>query len=281
MLPDADFLFIAREVKARSGLVLDAEQAYLIETRLSPIARRENLGSVAELAAAARLRRDERLIWQIADALITSETMFFRDRAPFHLLRDRIIPDLQRARGPEKNGAEKIRIWCAASSTGQEPFSLAMQIDEMRAEGRGVDVEIVATDISERVLEKARAGLYSQFEVQRGLPIKMLLRHFEKAGDLWRIADRIRAMVRFQRFNLLDDPRPLGRFDIVLCRNVLSYFDPATKQATLEKIGAQMSDDGVLLLGSGETTANVTDAFAATGEAHGFHVRRTGARQAA
>jgi len=276
MLPDADFVFIAREVKTRSGLVLDADQAYLIETRLSPIARRENLGSVAELAAAARLRRDERLIWQIADALVTSETMFFRDRTPFHLLRDRILPEMQRARG-----GEKIRIWCAASSTGQEPFSLAMLIDEMRAEGRGVDVEIVATDISERVLEKARAGLYSQFEVQRGLPIQMLLRHFEKAGDLWRIADRIRAMVRFQRFNLLDDPRPLGSFDIVLCRNVLSYFDPATKQATLEKIAAQMNDDGVLLLGSGETTINVTDAFAATVDAHGFHIRRSGVRQAA
>lgn len=275
MLPDADFLFIAREVKTRSGLVLDAEQAYLIETRLSPIARRENLASVQELASAARLRRDERLIWQITDALATSETMFFRDRAPFDRLRDHIIPDLQRARG-----AERIRIWCAASSTGQEPFSLAMIIDEMRAEGRPVDVEIVATDLSERVLEKARAGLYSQFEVQRGLPIRMLLRHFEKAGDLWRIADRIRAMVRFQRFNLLDDMRPLGRFDIVLCRNVLSYFDPPTKQSVLEKIAAQMRDDGALVMGVGETALNVTDAFAAM-DARGFHVRQTGAREAA
>jgi chemotaxis protein methyltransferase CheR len=276
MLPDADFVFIAREVKSRSGLVLDAEQAYLIETRLSPIARRESLGSVAELATAARLRRDERLIWQITDALLTSETTFFRDRAPFQTLRDRVIPELQRARA-----GEKIRIWCAASSTGQEPFSIAMMIDEMRAEGRGGDIEIVATDISERVLEKARAGLYSQFEVQRGLPISMLLRHFEKAGELWRIADRIRAMIRFQRFNLLDDIKPLGRFDIVLCRNVLPYFDPATKQGTLEKIAAQMSDDGVLLLGAGETTGNVTDAFTGSGFGAGFHTRNIAARAAA
>lgn len=276
MLPDVDFSFIAREVKARSGLVLDADQAYLIETRLAPIARRENLASVTELATAARLRRDERLTWQIADALLTNETSFFRDRTPFHILRDRVIPELQRARGHEK-----IRIWCAATSTGQEPFSIAMMIDEMRAEGRGIDVEIVATDISERVLEKARAGLYSQFEVQRGLPIQMLLRHFEKAGDLWRIADRIRAMVRFQRFNLLDDLRPLGKFDIVLCRNALCYFDPATKHATLEKIAAQMDDDAVLVLGADETTANVTDAFATTASGRGFHVRRLGALQAA
>lgn len=276
VLPDADFVFIAREVKARSGLVLDAEQAYLIETRLSPIARREGLGSVAELAAAARLRRDERLIWQITDALLTSETSFFRDRAPFTTLREQIIPELLR-----KRGGEKLRIWCAAASTGQEPFSIAMMLDEMRAEGRGGDIEIIATDISERVLEKARAGLYSQFEVQRGLPITTLLRHFEKAGELWRIADRIRAMVRFQRFNLLDDPKPLGRFDIVLCRNVLHYFDPPTKQATLEKIAAQMSDDGILLLGAGEATANVTEAFVPSPYGAGFHARRLVARAAA
>jgi chemotaxis protein methyltransferase CheR len=276
MLAEADFSFIAREVKARSGLVLDADQAYLIETRLGPIARRENLASVGELAVAARQRRDERLTWQISDALLTNETSFFRDRTPFRTLRHRIIPELQRARG-----SEKIRIWCAAASTGQEPFSIAMMIDEMRAEGRGGDIEIIATDISERVLEKARAGLYSQFEVQRGLPIQMLLRHFEKAGELWRIADRIRAMVRFQRFNLLDDIRPLGKFDIILCRNVLTSFDPATKHAVLDKIAAQMNEDAVLVLGAGETAANVTDAFTATDAGRGFHARRAGALQAA
>lgn len=276
MLPEQDFSFIAREAKARSGLVLNADQAYLIETRLGPIARRENLGSVSELAAAARLRRDERLTWQISDALLTNETSFFRDRTPFRTLRDTIIPELQRMRG-----TEKIRIWCAACSTGQEPFSIAMMVDEMRAEGRGADIEIIATDISERVLEKARAGLYSQFEVQRGLPIQMLLRHFEKTGEAWRIADRIRAMVRFQRFNLLDDLRPLGKFDVILCRNVLSYFDPATKHAVLEKLAAQMNDQAVLVLGAGETTANVTETFTATGAGRGFHARRTGALQAA
>ncbi|MDX2234099.1 MAG: protein-glutamate O-methyltransferase CheR [Hyphomonadaceae bacterium] len=271
-LADTDFAFVAREVKARSGLVLTAEKSYLLETRLAPIARKESLASVAELAAAARLRRDERLIWQITDALTTSETQFFRDKAPFALLRDHVIPHLQQAE-PQR----RLRIWCAATSTGQEAFSLAMMLDDLRAEGRGVDAEIIATDISERLLEKARAGLFTQFEVQRGLPIRTLIRHFEKVGDLWRIADRIRAMVRFQRFNLLDDLRPLGMFDIVLCRNVLCYFAPEQQRDTLERIAAQMRDEGALVLGAGESTVGVSDAFAPEG---GFY-RRLDPRRAA
>lgn len=273
MMPEADFAFIAREVKARSGLVLTPDKSYLMETRLAPIARKESLASVAELAAAARLRRDERLVWQITDALTTNETHFFRDRKPFDLLRDRIIPELQQARsgGP-------LRIWCAAASTGQEAFSIAMMLDELRAAGRGVEVEIVATDISERVLEKARAGLYTQFEVQRGLPVRMLIKHFEKVGDLWRIADRIRAMVRFQRFNLLDDLRPLGVFDIIVCRNVLTYFDPETRRLTLEKIAAQSTDDAALVLGTSESTVGITDAFMPEG---GFYRRNLNAERTA
>ncbi len=270
MIAEADFSFVAREVKARSGLVLTPDKSYLIESRLAPIARKESLASVAELAAAARLRRDERLVWQITDALTTNETHFFRDRKPFDLLRDRIIPEFQQAH-PDKT----LRIWCAATSTGQEAFSIAMMLDELRAAGRGVDVDIVATDLSERVLEKARAGLYSQFEVQRGLPIRMLIRHFEKVGDLWRIADRIRAMVRFQRFNLLDDLRPLGKFDVIVCRNVLIYFDADTKRQTIEKIAAQSNDDGALILGTTESTVGVSDAFMPEG---GFYRRNRGAQ---
>lgn len=255
-IAEADIAFAAREVKARSGQVIGPDNLYLLETRLAPLARKESLASVAELLTAARLRRDERLIWQITDALTTSETHFFRDRKPFALLRDRIIPELQEAR-PQG----RLRIWCAGVSTGQEAFSIALLLDELRAEGRGVETEIIATDVSERVLEKARAGLYSQFEVQRGLPVRMLIRHFEKVGELWRIADRIRAMVRFQRFNVLDDLRPLGTFDIVLCRNLLSTFDVETRRTTLEKMAAQLAPDGVLLLGAAESTVGVTDAF--------------------
>ena len=273
MMAEADFSFIAREVKARSGLVLTPDKSYLMETRLSPIARKESLASVAELAAAARLRRDERLVWQITDALTTNETYFFRDRKPFDILRDRLIPELQQARADRH-----LRIWCAAASTGQEAFSIAMMLDDLRAAGRGVDVEIIATDLSERVLEKARAGLYTQFEVQRGLPVRMLIRHFEKVGDLWRIADRIRAMVRFQRFNLLDDLRPLGVFDIIVCRNVLIYFDPDAKRQTLEKIAAQSADDGVLILGTSESTVGVSDTFMPEG---GYYRRNAESERAA
>jgi chemotaxis protein methyltransferase CheR len=273
MIADADFSFVAREVKARSGLVLTPDKSYLIETRLAPIARKESLSSVAELAAATRLRRDERLIWQITDALTTNETHFFRDRKPFELLRDRIIPEFQQAH-PD----QPLRIWCSATSTGQEAFSIAMMLDELRAAGRGVDAEIVATDLSERVLEKARAGLYSQFEVQRGLPVRMLIKHFEKVGELWRIADRIRAMVRFQRFNLLDDLRPLGVFDVVVCRNVLVYFDADTRRNTLEKIAAQTHDDSVLILGATESTVGITDAFLPEG---GFYRRNRAAMREA
>lgn len=269
-LADADFAFVAREVKARTGLVLTEEKAYLLETRLAPVARKEGMSSVAELATAARLRRDERLIWHIADSLLTCETHFFRDRRPFALLREQLLPELAQA-------GRAIRIWCAGASTGQEPFSIAMMLDDLRAEGRGLDAEIVATDISERVLEKARSGLYSQFEVQRGLPVRTLIRHFEKVGDLWRIADRIRAMVRFQRFNLLDDLRPLGAFDIILCRNVISYFDGPARSDVLQRLAAQLKPDGTLILGAGESTVGVSDAFAPEG---GFYRRSTAGRTA-
>jgi chemotaxis protein methyltransferase CheR len=277
MLPDVDFTFIAREVKARSGLVLTPDKAYLLETRLAPIARRENLADVAALLAAARTRRDDRLIWQITDALTTNETFFFRDKTPFDLFKDTILPTLSKSRGPKP----RLRIWCAAASTGQEPYSIAMILDELRASGRAIDAEIIATDISDRVLEKARAGLYSQFEVQRGLPVQMLVRYFEKAGDLWRISDRIRSMVRFQRHNLLEECRALGRFDVVFCRNVLIYFEPDAKRASLERIASVTADDGYLLLGAAETVMGVTDAFQSTPEKRGLYSRNASWRKAA
>jgi chemotaxis protein methyltransferase CheR len=277
MIPEPDFSFIAREVKTRSGLVLTSDKAYLLETRLAPIARRENLGGVPELLAQARTRRDEKLIWQITDALTTNETFFFRDKTPFDLMRDHALPTLLKARGARA----RLRIWCAAASTGQEPYSIAMVLDELRSAGRGIEAEIIATDISDRVLEKARAGLYSQFEVQRGLPAALLCRHFEKSGDLWRISDRLRSMVRFQRHNLLQDCRSLGKFDIVFCRNVLIYFDQDAKRATLERIAAVTAEDGFLMLGAAETVMNITDAFAGIPELRGLCARNANWRKAA
>lgn len=276
-LPDHEFQFISREIRARSGLVLTPDKAYLLETRLAPIARKEGFSSVLELISAVRVRRDDRLLWVMADALTTNETFFFRDKTPFDQFRDHVVPALVAARG----ASTRLRIWCAAASTGQEPYSIAMIVQELRAIGKIGDVEIVATDISDRVMEKARAGLYSQFEVQRGLPVQLLVKHFEKAGDLWRLSDRIRAMVRFQKHNLLEDPRALGRFDVVFCRNVLIYFEPDAKRRTLEMIAASMPDDGCLFLGAAETTMGVTDAFAPSADRRGLYRRNAAWRKAA
>jgi chemotaxis protein methyltransferase CheR len=276
MLSDGDFSYISREIKNRSGLVLTPDKAYLLETRLASLMRKENVATLSEFISLVRARCDEKLLWRITDALTTNETFFFRDKTPFDLLRERIAPDLARA----KRGA-KIRLWCAACSTGQEPYSIAMLFDELRSSGRGLDIEIVATDISDRVLEKARAGLYSQFEVQRGLPIQLLMKNFEKTGDLWRISDRIRAMVRYQRANLLEDISALGRFDVVFCRNVLIYFDQEAKRRTLEKIAAVMAPDGYLLLGAAETVLGVTDAFHHTAENRGLYQRNASWQKAA
>jgi chemotaxis protein methyltransferase CheR len=274
--PDTDFAYVSREVRARSGLVLSPDKAPLIESRLAPIARREGFLSVQELITTTRARGDERLAQAIVEALISAETQFFRDRTPFEAFRQTIAAELGARRGP---GA-RLRLWCAGCSTGQEPYSLAMALEEMRGDGRGVECELVASDLSLRLLEKARAGLYSQFEVQRGLPIHLLLRHFEKVGDLWRISDRIRAQVRFQPFNLLSDMGSLGRFDIIFCRNVLSAFDPEARATTLARLASVLAEDGYLILGAGEQI-DPTDGFApAPGRACAW-MRRSADRRAA
>ena len=249
-LSDADFQFVAREAKMRSGMALSADKAHLLEMRLMPVARREGFLSVQELVTTARARQDDRLLWIITDTLAVNETSFFRDRTPFFALRDTMLPELAQARG----AGARLRILCAGCSTGQEPYSLAMMLDEMRTRGRGVDCEIVAIDISPRALEKARAGLYSQFEVQRGLPIGMLVRHFEKSSEVWRISDRVRAAVKLQRANLIDDISSLGMFDVILCRNVLIYFDAETRAGAIGRLADMLAPDGYLILGSAETS---------------------------
>ena len=248
MLNDAEFALVAREVKQRSGAVLTREMAGAIGARLQPLARRENFASVPELIAAARIRPDGALWNGITDALAQSETRFFRDRQQFARLNSEILPAAMTRRGHER-----VRIWCAGCSTGQEAYSIAMMIEDLRNEGVNAAVEIVATDISERLLDKARSGLYTQFEVQRGLPIRKLIAHFEKAGDLWRISDRLRAGVRFEPHNLLKHPGALGQFDIVLLAHVLPSFDAETRLAVLARVSDAMHPDGVLVLGAGET----------------------------
>ena len=210
-----DFDFVTTELKRRSGIVIGKDKLYLLESRLSPIARKEGLDSIEELIGSVRRRRDEVLMKTIVDAMTTNETFFFRDKTPFDHLEKVILPSI-RANRP----GQRVRILCAACSTGQEPYSIAMMLDQNPNLTGGAPVEIQAVDISDRVLEKARAGVYSQFEVQRGLPIRTLMTYFTQQGDVWKISDAIRSKVSFRNVNLLEPISSLGKFDVIFCRNV-------------------------------------------------------------
>ena len=263
---DADFDFVTSELKRRSGIVIGKDKMYLLESRLSPIARKEGLESIGELVSQVRRNRDERLMKVIVDAMTTNETFFFRDKTPFDHLEKAVLPALR-----EKRPGQRIRILCAACSTGQEPYSIAMMLDQNPALTGGAPVEITAVDISDRVLDKARAGLYSQFEVQRGLPIRTLMTYFTQQGDVWKLSDNIRSKVQFKNVNLLDPMTTLGKFDVVFCRNVLIYFDLQTKRDILQRLSAQMNDPSFLLLGAAETVVGVVDAFAPNKEFRGLY----------
>jgi chemotaxis protein methyltransferase CheR len=262
----ADFDFISKMVKERSGLVLTPEKAYLVESRLGPIARREGIATLEDLVSTLRLSGNQKLIEAVVDAMTTNETFFFRDKTPFEILENIILPDLI----AKKRGAP-IKIWCAAASTGQEPYSIAMVLDQLGHKLAGSKVDILGTDISERCLEKAKAGIYTQFEVQRGLPVTQLMKYFRKEGDAWKIADSLKANIRFRPMNLLDDFRTLGRFDIIFCRNVLIYFDTPTKKRVLDRMAQQMEAPGYLLMGAAETVLGVTDTFKPVQNSRGLY----------
>ena len=252
----ADYDYLRKLLKDRSGLVLSTEKQYLVESRLTPLARRAGIASLGDLVAKLRAN-NERLAVDVVEAMTTNETFFYRDKIPFDHFRDTIVPGLLAARARER----RLRIWCAAASTGQEPYSLAMCLKEMKDKFAGWRVEILGTDLSTEVLEKAKAGVYSQFEVQRGLPIQMLVKHFSQVGDTWHISPEIRAMVQYRPLNLLSDFAHLGSFDVVFCRNVLIYFDQETKIGVLNRIARLLDPDGFLVLGAAETVVGLTDAF--------------------
>ena len=264
----ADFELIANLVRDRSGLVLSSDKTYLVESRLAPTARKDGFASLEDLISAIRLRRDPKLIDAVGDAMTTNETFFFRDKTPFDIFEQSILPDLV----ARKRGGT-IKIWCAAASTGQEPYSLAMIGEALAPKLGGCKLEILGTDISERCLEKAKAGIYTQFEVQRGLPVQMLLKHFKKDGESWTIDERLRSSIRYRPMNLLDDFRALGRFDVIFCRNVLIYFDVPTKKAVLERMAQQVEGPGYLLLGAAETVLGITDTFKPIVGSRGLYVQ--------
>jgi chemotaxis protein methyltransferase CheR len=269
-----DYDYLRKLLKERSGLVLSADKQYLVESRLLPLARRMGAPHLSELVAKLKAPGAEPLIVDVVEAMTTNESFFFRDKIPFDHFREHMLPSLLKARAAQR----RIRIWCAATSTGQEPYSLAMILKEMAAQVSGWRVEIIATDLSNEVLEKARAGLYSQFEVQRGLPIQLLMKHFSQAGETWQISPEIRAMVQFRPLNLLADFSHLGGFDVVFCRNVLIYFDQETKISVLERLARVTEPDGYLVLGAAETVVGLTELFKPLSDRRGLYVPNAAAK---
>jgi chemotaxis protein methyltransferase CheR len=264
-----DFDYLRQLLRERSGLMLSAEKQYLAESRLLPVARKHGLAGLGELVGKLKVTTAAApLTVEVIEAMTTNESFFFRDKIPFEHFRAVIMPALLAARAREK----RIRIWCTACATGQEPYSLAMSLKSIGPALAGWRVEIVATDLSNEVLAKAKAGIYNQFEVQRGLPIQSLVKFFTQVGEAWQIAEEIRAMVKFRPLNLLNDFSPLGTFDLVFCRNVLIYFGQDTKIGVLNRIAKQMPSDGFLILGAAETVVGLTDAFKPMAEQRGIYV---------
>ncbi|HBK08359.1 MAG TPA: chemotaxis protein CheR [Acetobacteraceae bacterium] len=249
------FETLASLLKSKSGLIVGTDKIYLLEARLNGIVKREKLNDMNGLAERLRRPGSDTLAREVVEAMTTNESFFFRDDKPFQHFRSQALPCLVAARPP----GSTIRIWSAASSSGQEAYSLAMIVAESTAVLAGRKVEIIGTDIARDQLARARDGVYSQFEVQRGLPVQMLMRYFKREEPNWRIADTIRAMVEFREFNLLSDLRALGKFDIVFCRNVLIYFDQPTKARVLEAAAALMPPDGLMYLGGAETVLGITN----------------------
>jgi chemotaxis protein methyltransferase CheR len=262
-----DYEFLRKLLKERSGLDLSADKQYLVESRLIPLARKAGLPGLPELVQKLK-GSAEGLTAEVVEAMTTNETFFFRDKVPFDHLKATILPELLQARAARRS----LRIWCAASSTGQEPYSIAMCLKELGAALTGWRVEIIATDLSQGVLEKSRAGLFSQFEVQRGLPIQLLVKHFAQIGELWQLNADIRAMVQFRQLNLLQDFSHLGVFDVIFCRNVLIYFDQETKTNVFSRLARMVEPDGFLMLGAAETVVGLTDAFKPYPDRRGLYI---------
>jgi len=263
--PD-DFEFLARLLKERSGLVLTKDKGYLVENRLMPLVRARRFKNLIEMVAALK-GGEQSLAESVVEAMMAKDTGFFRDWKPFEHVRTVALPNLLAARKAKR----AFRILCAGVSTGQEAYSLAMIMDEMGAAVDGWTVEILGIDLSATAISAATSGLYSQFDVQRGLPIRKLLAYFQKEDDSWRLSEKLRTRATFKAWNLLDDLFPLGRFDLVLCRNVLPYFDMQTKFAVLQKLSRSMTDDGVLYVGLQEVLSGVSASFQAVDAALGIY----------
>ena len=273
-MTEHEFDHLRAFLKARSGLALGPEKRYLVESRLAPVCQRHGLQGLAELVSCLRRAGDPALESAVIEAMTTNETFFFRDRAPFELFRDVLLPRCLARR----DGSRRIRIWCAAASTGQEPYSLAMLLHEAGPLLSGWSVEILATDISAEVVERARSGLYTQFEVQRGLPVRLLLKYFTQVGKNWQLSPAIRSAVKFRPLNLLRNFAELGAFDVIFCRNVLIYFDTPTKTEVLRRLARSLNPGGAVLLGAAETVIGLSDALVPDPEHRGLYIAASSER---
>jgi chemotaxis protein methyltransferase CheR len=261
-----EYDYLRNFLRSQSGLDLADDKRYLVEARLGPIARRGGIADLSALIGALKLGGDIKLRTAVVEAMTTNESSFFRDRTPFDQFRDVVVPHFLQQRATKR----EIKVWCAAASTGQEPYSLAITTrEDSRLSAWRLD--ILATDIAESVMERGKAGIYSQFEVQRGLPIQLLVKYFAQKGDMWELDPAIRRMIRWQKFNLLSSFATLGRFDIVFCRNVLIYFDRPTKTEVLARIADLLEPDGFLALGAAETVVGLSDRFEAQPNCRGLY----------
>lgn len=256
-MTEKDYSFVTKLLFDRSAIALEAGKEYLLDARLTPVAKRHGLANVDELIGQLRKPGAQQLTTELVEAMVTTETSFFRDIHPFETLKRTVIPELMRARANEK----QLNIWCGASSSGQEPYTIALIIREYFPELSRWRVNFLATDISNDMLERCRTGRYSQIEVNRGLPTPLLLKYFTQVGANWQLDEKVRALVEFRRLNLVDAWPLMPLMDLVVLRNVMIYFDVDTKKAILRRIGRILHKDGYLILGGAETTLNLDDSF--------------------
>ncbi len=268
--------FLRDLVYRRSAIVLEADKQYLIDSRLSPVAREAGFASIDDLVTSIRRDQGTPLLRRVVEAMTTNETLFFRDVHPFEALRTQLVPELLRARSADRT----LRIWCAAASTGQEPYSIGMTLREHFPELATWNVQITATDLNAAVLERAREAKYRQLEVNRGLPAQFLLKYFERQGAEWQLNANIRNMVTFRELNLLDSWTSLGPQDLVFMRNVLIYFDIETKRRLLGRLRQTLRPEGFLILGGAETTTNLDESYSPVRVGRGVYFQSKSAMRA-
>jgi len=255
MTPE-DFTYLSELLKEQTGISLSEDKSYILESRLMVVVRAFNLGGISDLVALLK-QGDSEIMEAFTETLAVNETMFFHDIVAFSHLEEMVFPFFLK----NKNPKETIRILCAGCSSGQEPYSIAMLVKDFLEKNPSLKVEIVAIDISSAMLSKAKGGIYTQFDVQRGLPIRMLLKNFTKKDGAWHINDDIKQMVTFKKLNLLGDLTSLGKFDIIFCRYLIKHFDIVLKPLILDKLADIMNPDGLLFLGEGETTLGLSESF--------------------